>query len=75
MIALMIVVIDEPANAGLKITRQVDADYHMRVVASDIDAYHVFLNDVMFKMPGVAHVRSHIILKEIKGVAALPLDR
>jgi DNA-binding Lrp family transcriptional regulator len=50
-----------------------EADYHLHVVASDIDAYHRFLNGVMFKMPGIAHVRSHIVLKEIKAEVALPL--
>jgi Lrp/AsnC family leucine-responsive transcriptional regulator len=50
-----------------------EADYHLHVVASDIDAYHQFLNEVMFKMPGIAHVRSHIVLKEIKADVALPL--
>jgi len=44
-------------------------------VAADIDAYHRFLNEVMFKMPGIAHVRSHIVLKEIKAEVALPLSR
>ena len=52
-----------------------EADYHLHVVASDIDAYHRFLNGVMFKMPGIAHVRSHIVLKEIKAEVALPLGR
>ena len=50
-----------------------EADYHLHVVAADIDAYHRFLNGVMFKMPGIAHVRSHIVLKEIKAEVALPL--
>jgi DNA-binding Lrp family transcriptional regulator len=50
-----------------------EADYHLHVVAADIDAYHRFLNSVMFKMPGIAHVRSHIVLKEIKVEVALPL--
>lgn len=51
-----------------------EADYHLKVVATDIDAYHQFLNNVMFRMPGVAHIRSHIVLKEIKSASALPLD-
>ena len=50
-----------------------EADYHLHVVAADIDAYHRFLNGVMFKMQGIAHVRSHIVLKEIKAEVALPL--
>jgi Lrp/AsnC family transcriptional regulator, leucine-responsive regulatory protein len=52
-----------------------EADYHLRVVARDIEVYYQFLNNVMFKMQGVAHVRSYIVLKEIKTEVALPLGR
>jgi len=52
-----------------------EADYHLRVVARDIEAYDDFLNEVMFKMPGVAHVRSYIVLKDVKSGVALPLGR
>ena len=50
-----------------------EADYHLRVVAEDIDAYNVFLDDFILKLPGVSQVRSNIILKEIKADTALPL--
>ena len=42
------------------------------VVVEDIDAYNVFLDDFIFKLPGVSQVRSNIILKEIKADTALP---
>lgn len=50
-----------------------EADFHLRVVAEDIDAYNVFLDDFIFKLPGVSQVRSNIVLKEIKADTALPL--
>lgn len=49
-----------------------DADYHLRVVASDMAAYNRFLDDFMFKIPGIRHVRTNVILKEIKYDVALP---
>ncbi|MDX1515927.1 MAG: Lrp/AsnC family transcriptional regulator [Woeseiaceae bacterium] len=47
-------------------------DFHLRVVVEDIDAYNVFLDDFIFKLPGVSQVRSNIVLKEIKADTALP---
>ena len=50
-----------------------EADFHLRVVVEDIDAYNAFLDDFIFKLPGVSQVRSNIVLKEIKTDTALPL--
>ena len=47
-------------------------DYHLRVVAEDIDAYNRFLDDFILKLPGVSQVRSNIVLKEIKADTSLP---
>lgn len=49
-----------------------EADYHLRVVVEDMDAYNRFLDDFILKLPGVSQVRSNIILKEIKADTALP---
>src|SRR5882757_5822498 len=49
-----------------------DADYHLRVVVSDMAAYNRFLDEFMFKIPGIRHVRTNVILKEIKYDVALP---
>lgn len=51
-----------------------DADYHLRVVVSDMAAYNRFLDDFMFKIPGVRQVRTNVILKEIKCDVSLPFD-
>jgi len=52
-----------------------EADFHLRVVVEDIDAYNAFLDSFIFKVPGVSQVRSNIVLKEIKTDTALPLRR
>lgn len=49
-----------------------EADFHLRVVVEDIDAYNTFLDDFIFRLPGVSQVRSNIVLKEIKADTALP---
>jgi DNA-binding Lrp family transcriptional regulator len=37
-----------------------------------MDAYNKFLDDFIFRLPGVSQVRSNIVLKEIKMDTALP---
>jgi Lrp/AsnC family leucine-responsive transcriptional regulator len=49
-----------------------EADFHLRVVVEDIDAYNVFLDDFIFRLPSLSQVRSNIVLKEIKADIALP---
>ncbi len=43
-----------------------DSDYHLRVAVQDITAFNQFLDGFLFRLPGIAHVRSNIILKDIK---------
>jgi DNA-binding Lrp family transcriptional regulator len=50
------------------------SDYVLTVFTSDIKHYEEFLHDTIFKLPGVTHVRSSIVLKEIKSEVALPID-
>lgn len=51
------------------------SDYVMTVLAPDIRRYEQFLHDTMFRLPGVTHVRSAIVLKEIKSEVRLPLPQ
>jgi Lrp/AsnC family transcriptional regulator, leucine-responsive regulatory protein len=49
------------------------ADYILTVLVADIKTYEQFLHDTIFKLPGITHVRSSIVLKEIKQETRLPL--
>ncbi len=49
------------------------ADYILTVLIADIKAYEQFLHDTIFKLPGVTHVRSSIVLKEVKSEVRLPV--
>ena len=50
------------------------ADYVIKVLVPDIKHYESFLHDTAFKLPGVTHVRSSVVLKEGKSESRLPLD-
>jgi Lrp/AsnC family transcriptional regulator, leucine-responsive regulatory protein len=49
------------------------ADYVIKVLVPDIKMYERFLHDTLFKLPGVTHVRSSVVLKEIKAQTRLPI--
>ncbi|UUP18398.1 MULTISPECIES: Lrp/AsnC family transcriptional regulator [Nitratireductor] len=50
-----------------------DADYHLRVVCRDLAAYNLFLEDFLFRLPGIANVRTNLVLKDIKTHSAVPV--
>lgn len=50
------------------------ADYVIKVLAPDIKSYERFLHETVFSLPGVAHVRSSVVLKEIKAETRLPIE-
>jgi DNA-binding Lrp family transcriptional regulator len=50
------------------------ADYVFKVLVRDIKAYEQFLHETAFKLPGVTHVRSSVVLKEVKSELRLPVE-
>ncbi len=52
-----------------------EADYLLRVVTVDLKAFSDFLMHRLLRLPMVAHVRSSILLDEVKWTTALPLGR
>lgn len=49
------------------------ADYVLTIMATDIEQYEQLLIRQLFKLPGVSHVRSSIVLREIKADGRLPV--
>ena len=49
------------------------SDYVLMIMESDIEAYEKFLMRTLFKLPAVSHVRSSIVLREVKPSGHLPL--
>lgn len=50
-----------------------EADYVLKIVAPDMKAYDQFLQSKVFKVPGVASVRSNVVLREVKYETAYPV--
>ena len=50
------------------------ADYVIKVLMPDIKSYERFLHETVFKLPGVTHVRSSVVLKEVKAEMRLPIE-
>lgn len=50
------------------------ADYVIKVLVPDIGGYERFLHETAFKLPGVTHVRSSVVLKEVKAEGRLPVE-
>lgn len=42
------------------------ADYHMRVLCTDIEAYNAFLEEVLFRNSSVRSAQTNVVLKRIK---------
>lgn len=51
-----------------------ESDYLIKVVAPDMKAYDRFLQGKLFRMPGVASVKSSVVLREVKYETAFPVD-
>jgi len=49
------------------------ADYILRVVAPDLEAFEKFVVRDLLKTPGVKDVRSHFVLNSVKDQMSLPL--
>lgn len=48
-------------------------DYTIKVLVPDIKTYEAFLHDTAFRLPGVTHIRSSVVLKEVKAEAGVPI--
>jgi len=49
------------------------ADFLLTLLVKDIDQYEQILMGQLFKLPGVAHVRSSVVLREVKSDGIWPL--
>lgn len=51
-----------------------DADYHLRVVVSELSAYEAFLKERLTRVPGVSSIKSSFALKRVSYSTELPLS-
>src|SRR5579871_1657117 len=50
------------------------ADYLLRVVVADLEAFQKLLTEFVAKIPGVGNIQSSIALKQVKYKTALPIS-
>ncbi|HNU11291.1 MAG TPA: Lrp/AsnC family transcriptional regulator [Rubrivivax sp.] len=50
-----------------------ESDYVMTVMVADIKCFERFLHGTLLRLPGITHVRSRIVLRELKAQGQLPL--
>lgn len=50
------------------------ADYVMKVLVPDIAGYEHFLHSAACKLPGMTHLRSSVVLKEVKAQTRRPIS-
>ena len=49
------------------------ADYHIRVICRDIEAYNMFLENFLFRLAAVESAQTNVVLREVKRTGAVPL--
>lgn len=52
-----------------------EADYMLRIVASDLESFSAFMMSRILRLPGVGIVKSHIALQRVKQTSELPLEQ
>jgi Lrp/AsnC family leucine-responsive transcriptional regulator len=43
------------------------ADYHLRVLCADLDAFNAFMDRTLFRLEGVASIQTNLVLRHVKG--------
>ena len=51
-----------------------DADFLVKIRVPSVRAYDALLNDHLFRIPGIQHVKSSFTLREIKYDTSLPIE-
>lgn len=49
------------------------ADYHLRVVCENVEAYNRFLEEQLFRLRAVQSANTHMVLREIKSEHRMPI--
>ena len=50
-----------------------EADYVLTVLATDLESYGRFVEDVLRRQPGISSIQSSLALREIKAVTRIPV--
>ncbi|SFP66467.1 Lrp/AsnC family transcriptional regulator [Tranquillimonas alkanivorans] len=50
-----------------------DADYVLHVVTEDLQTYDRFMSDFLFRQPHVGHVKTFVVVRDLKPSVSLPV--
>lgn len=42
------------------------ADYHLRVLCRDLDAFNAFMERTLFRLDGIANIQTNLVLRHVK---------
>ncbi|MFJ4387704.1 Lrp/AsnC family transcriptional regulator [Pseudomonas sp. NPDC089408] len=51
-----------------------EADYVLTVLATDLESYGRFVEEVLRRQPGIASIQSSLALREVKAVSRIPVS-
>lgn len=46
------------------------ADYHLRVLCRDLDAFNAFMERTLFQLDGIANIQTNLVLRHVKATGA-----
>ncbi|BDM22294.1 Lrp/AsnC family transcriptional regulator [Pseudomonas sp. LRP2-20] len=52
-----------------------EADYVLTVLATDLESYGSFVEEVLRRQPGISSIQSSLALREIKAVSRIPVGK
>jgi len=44
------------------------ADYHLRILCRDLDAFNAFMDRTLFRLEGIANIQSNLVLRHVKSM-------
>ncbi|MCC5969477.1 MAG: Lrp/AsnC family transcriptional regulator [Pararhodobacter sp.] len=47
------------------------ADYHLRILCRDLDAFNAFMERTLFRLDGIANIQTNLVLRHVKRAAII----
>ena len=47
------------------------ADYHLRILCRDLDAFNAFMERTLFRLDGIANIQTNLVLRHVKSKTIL----
>ena len=47
------------------------ADYHLRILCRNLDAFNAFMERTLFRLDGIANIQTNLVLRHVKSAAVI----